>query len=129
FREASERLAVVRPLIEAIEARLHAKSYLRAEVVVPRKLTPRFIEEVSAHVAHDKERGLAVAPIFGGRWRGGAERSAPTDVKQDDLPERDLVTFLVERKDVERARRRLAGLGIDHMIELTEVGRLYEKDS
>lgn len=115
FREASERLALVRPLVEAVEARLHAKTFLRAEVVVPRKLTAKLVDEVSAQVAHDKERGLAVSPIFGG--------------KQDGLPERDLVTFLVERKDVERARRRLAGLGIDHMIELTEVGRLYVKDS
>ncbi len=115
FREAPDRLALVRPLVEAVEARLHAKQFLRAEVVVPRKLTQRLIDEVSAHVAHDAERGLAVAPIFGG--------------KKDDLGERDLVTFLVERKDVERARRRLASLGIDHMVELTEVGRLYAHGS
>jgi ATP phosphoribosyltransferase len=115
FREQSERLALVRPLVQAIEARLLARNYLRAEVVVPRKVTAKLIDEVSAHVGHDRERGLAVAPIFGG--------------KGDDLPERDLVTFLVERKDVERARRRLATLGIDHMVELSDVGRLYAKDS
>ena len=108
FREAPERVALVKPLVEAIEARLLARGFFRAEVVVPRKLTAKLIEEVRAHVAHDSERGFAVAPIYGS--------------------ERDLVTFLVERKDIEGARRRFAGLG-DHTVELTEVGRVYGKDS
>src|SRR5581483_10569465 len=66
FREASERLALVRPLVEAIEARLHAKTFLRAEVVVPRKVTARLVEDVSANIAHERERGFSVAPIHGG---------------------------------------------------------------
>jgi hypothetical protein len=123
FREAGERLAFVRPLVEAVEARLLARSFLRAEVVVPRRMTAKLIDEVSAHIDHDRERGLAVSPIFGGKHERGAEPA------REAYPERDLVTFLVERKDVERARRRLATLGIDHMVELTDVGRLYAKDS
>jgi ATP phosphoribosyltransferase len=115
FRADAGRLAVVRPVIEAVEARLVARSFLRAEVVVPRKLTAKLVEEVSAHVAHDRVRGCAVAPVLGGRAEG-------------ESPERDLVTFLVERRDAERARRRLAGLGVEHM-ELTEVGRLYSRES
>lgn len=107
FREVAGRLGLVRPLIEAMEARLHARAYLRCEVVVPRRLTERLVAEVSEHVAHDRGRGIAAAPV---------------------PPERDLVTFLVERADSERARRRLAGLGVDH-VELTEVGRLYVKES
>ena len=117
FRAQPERLALVRPVIEAIEARLTARSiYLRAEVVVPRKLVQKLVDEVSTHVAHDRVRGFAVSPVLGGRSAEGE----PT--------ERDLVTFLVERRDAERARRRLAGLGCEHM-ELTEVGRLYSRES
>jgi ATP phosphoribosyltransferase len=114
FREAPDRLALVRPLVEAIEARLLARGFLRAEVVVPRRLTAKLIDEVSGHVAHDRARGLAVAPVL--------------PVPKDG-PERDLVTFLLERKDLERARRRLAALEIDHTLELYEVGRLYAQGS
>jgi ATP phosphoribosyltransferase len=116
FRAVPARLGVVRPVIEAIEARLLARSLLRVEVVVPRKVTERLLEEVEGHVAHDRSRGLAVAPVLSAKGREG------------EALERDLVSFLIERASVERARRRLAGMGVEHM-ELTELGRLYAKDS
>lgn len=116
FREKPERLALVRPVLEAVEARLTARAYLRAEVVVPRKQTQRVVDEVSANVAHDRVRGFAVAPVLGGRTAAG------------EPVERDLVSFLVERRDAERARRRLLGLGCEH-VELSDVGRLYSPES
>ncbi len=108
FRDEPERLSLVRPVVEAIEARLHAKGFLRCEVVAPRKLTERLVDEVSQNVAHDRDRGVAVSAVSG--------------------QERDLVSFRVERGDLERMRRRLLGLGVTH-LELSEVGRLYAEES
>jgi ATP phosphoribosyltransferase len=108
FKEAPERLGLVRPVVEAIEARLHAKGFLRCEVVAPRKLTERLVAEIREHVAHDRDRGVAVLAV------------AATD--------RDVLSFLVERGDLERTRRRLQGLGVTH-LELSEVGRFYAQES